>query len=106
MTEKNIKIPFKEVETFCKKWKITELSFFGSVLRDDFDVKKSDIDILYLFADDVFWGFEIVEMKEELEALFNRRVDFVSKQAIQKSKNPYRKKQILDSYEVIYEQSA
>jgi predicted nucleotidyltransferase len=106
MTEKNIEIPFDKIEAFCKKWKIKEFSFFGSVLRDDFDPQKSDLDILYLFSDDALWGFEIVEMKEELEEIFNRRVDFVSKQAIENSKNPYRKQQILDSYEVIYEQSA
>jgi predicted nucleotidyltransferase len=34
---------------FCRKWKITELSLFGSVLREDFR-PDSDIDVLVTFA--------------------------------------------------------
>lgn len=77
-----------------------------SILRSDFDSAKSDLDILYLFFDDVFWGFELVDMKEELELIFGCKVDFVSKLAIENSKNTFRKQQILDSYEVVYEQTA
>lgn len=103
---KKIKIPLKEIEAFCKKWKIREFSLFGSVLRDDFDFEKSDIDILYVFEPNTTWGLEIIDMKEELENLFGRKVDLVSKVAIEKSSNPYRKKSILESYEVIYDQAA
>lgn len=31
-----ISIPRGQVEEFCSKWKITEFSLFGSVLRADF----------------------------------------------------------------------
>ena len=31
-----IEIPRERIEEFCRKWKITELSLFGPVLRDDF----------------------------------------------------------------------
>jgi len=106
MKDLKIKIPTKEIGSFCKKWNIKELALFGSVLRDDFDLKKSDIDILIEFLPGVYWGWKLAEMKRELEALFNRPVDFVSKRAIERSRNPYRKKEILSSYEVIYEQAA
>ena len=33
------------ITTFCEKWRIRELSLFGSVLRSDFST-TSDIDIL------------------------------------------------------------
>ncbi len=101
-----INLPIKEIEMFCKKWKIQEFALFGSVLRDDFDPQKSDIDILYVFSSDAKWGWDIAKMKDELENIFNKSVDFVSKRAIEKSRNPYRKQEILNSYEVIYEQAA
>ena len=39
-----IDIPSAAIEAFCLKWKIHELSLFGSVLRRDFG-PESDIDI-------------------------------------------------------------
>ena len=38
-------------------------------------------------------------MIDELEDIFGRKVDLVEKSAI---KNPFRRKSILDSYQVIY----
>ena len=101
-----IEIPINKIKDFCQKWKIKELALFGSVTRDDFDQKKSDVDVLITFLPDQHWAWEIVTMKEELELIFNKPVDLLTKKAIENSKNPYRKKEILESYEVIYEQAA
>ncbi len=101
-----IDLPIKEIGSFCQKWKVKELSFFGSVLREDFNPKKSDIDVLVEFLPDAHWGWDVVIIKNELEELLNQSVDLVSKKAIEKSRNPYRKEEILNSYEVIYEQTA
>ena len=105
---KKIRINFQinQIKDFCQKWKIREFALFGSVLTDDFDPKRSDVDVLVTFFPDTSWGWDIVDMKEELEKIFKRRVDVIEKEAIEKSKNPYRKKEILSSYEVIYEQAA
>ena len=43
-----------------------------------------------------------MQAQAELEALFYRKVDLVSKKAIEKSHNWLRRKNILDSAEVIY----
>ncbi len=103
MSKYKIEIPMKEIEAFCIKWKVREFSLFGSVLRDDFDPVKSDLDILVLFNEKAKTTlFDLVEMKDELEILFKRKVDLISKRGIQKSKNPYRKKDILESAKVIY----
>jgi hypothetical protein len=32
-----IPIPHEEIAAFCRKWGIRRLSFFGSLVRDDFD---------------------------------------------------------------------
>lgn len=105
-TNYKIEIPLEKINSFCTKWNICEFAFFGSVLRDDFDPKTSDIDIMITFIPGQHWGWEIVTMKEELELMFNRPIDLVTKKAIENSKNPLRKKEILDSYQVVYEKAA
>jgi predicted nucleotidyltransferase len=98
-----IPIPRSEITKFCKRWKISELAFFGSVLRDDFDV-NSDIDVLVSFAKDAIWSlFDHQRMEEELTGILCRRVDLTSKRAIEGSRNWIRKQSILSSAVVIYE---
>jgi uncharacterized protein len=48
----NIGLPRQEIEGFCRKWGITEFSFFGSVLRPDFG-PQIDIDIMVEFNKEV-----------------------------------------------------
>jgi predicted nucleotidyltransferase len=101
-----IQISLDQIEAFCKKWKVKELALFGSVLRKDFNSQTSDVDVLISFLPGDNWGWEIVTMKEELENIFNRKVDLIEKVASEKSRNPIRKNEILNSYEVLYEQAA
>jgi predicted nucleotidyltransferase len=101
-----IEIPINKIKDFCHRWKIKEFAFFGSVTREDFNQKESDIDVLITFFPNHHWAWEIVTMKEELEEIFTRSVDLVTKRSVENSINPYRKKSILESYEVIYEQAA
>ena len=61
----NIEIPKEKIADFCRKWKIVELSLFGSVLRDDFR-PDSDVDILVTFSPDAEWSLlDHVAMEEE-----------------------------------------
>jgi predicted nucleotidyltransferase len=106
MTIFPIKIPTEQIELFCKKWNVKELAFFGSILRKDFNIESSDIDVLISFYPDENWGWEIVQMKEELEVIFNRKVDLIEKSAVEKIRNPIRRSEILNSYEVVYGQAA
>ena len=99
-----IDLPTDDIAVFCRKWQIRELALFGSVLSDDFDPSSSDIDVLYSFQPGIMVGWEIFRMKEDLEAIFKRNVDLVRKESIQKSQNLYRRRAILDAYEVIHEQ--
>ncbi len=83
----NVEIPKEKIADFCRKWKITELSLFGSVLRDDFR-PDSDIDVLVTFSCDADWSLiDHMAMEEELSAIFGRRVDLVSRKAIERSAN-------------------
>jgi uncharacterized protein len=86
---------------FCQRWKVTELSLFGSILRDDFR-PDSDVDILVTFAPDHTWGLEFIQMREELEILLGRSVDLLTHQSIIRSRNLLRSQEILNSAEVVY----
>jgi len=87
------------IEEFCQRWEIQEFSFFGSILRDDFQ-PQSDIDILVSFSPDAKWSlFDIIDMKDELQQILGRNVDIVEKDAV---RNPFRKESIMSSREVVY----
>lgn len=102
LTLLKVQISAEALAAFCRKWKITELALFGSVLRQDFR-PESDIDVLVAFAPDARWGlFALYEMQKELKALVGREVDLVSRRGIEASRNYLRRKAILDSAEVVY----
>ncbi len=97
-------LPGESLTKLCQHWQIVELSLFGSILREDFNA-DSDIDVLVKFSEEAkitFFDLDVIEQK--LSQLFHRPVDVVTKQAIEKSHNPIRRKNILDSSKVIYEQ--
>lgn len=95
----NFEIPLDEIEAFCRKWKIKEFALFGSVLREDFR-PDSDVDVLVTFEPDGGFTFEnFVEIQEEIEGIFGRKVDLVEKGHI---RNPFRRYEILTTKEVVY----
>jgi predicted nucleotidyltransferase len=97
-----IEIPTEKIEEFCRKWKITEFSLFGSVLRDDFR-SDSDVDVLITFAPDARYSlFDLVHAQNELEEILGYKVDLVERSAVEESKNYIRRKHILASAEPVY----
>jgi predicted nucleotidyltransferase len=96
------RISRKRIEEICRRWKIKELSLFGSVLREDFH-PKSDVDVLVSFEPNARWNSDqLLEMKEEFESLFKRSVDVVEKRLVEESPNYIRRKHILENMESIY----
>ncbi|MEG4270920.1 MULTISPECIES: nucleotidyltransferase family protein [unclassified Microcoleus] len=96
-----IALPIEQITKFCQQWQIIELSLFGSVLHDNFHA-DSDIDILIAFAPIAKRGLlDHAQMQEELEALLSRRVDLISKRAIERSSNPIRRPEILSTAQTI-----
>ncbi|MDE0006170.1 MAG: nucleotidyltransferase family protein [Rhodospirillaceae bacterium] len=91
-----------EIAEYCKRWSIMEMALFGSVLRDDFG-PHSDIDVLVRFAPGPTPGLlGIVRMERELSELFGRRVDVVTRGSVENSRNPLRRRAILDSVQTVY----
>jgi len=102
MSERMIELPREMIVDFCRRWKITELALFGSALRDDFK-PDSDIDVLATFAPDAAWSLlDHAKMQDELRATLGRDVDLISRRGIERSRNPIRRKAILESAQVIY----
>jgi hypothetical protein len=97
-----VSIPRKKLAEFCRRWKISELAFFGSVLRKDFG-PNSDIDLLVSFAPGARVSLlDLVRMQNELKDIFGREVDLVERKAIEKSENYIRRKSILQNTRIIY----
>ena len=73
------------------------------MLQDDFR-PDSDVDVMVIFAPDAQWGFEFVDMKQELEELFDRKVDLLTRNSIEQSENWIRREEILGTTKLIYVQ--
>ena len=90
------------IAAYCRKWKIAELSVFGSVLRSDFG-PESDVDVLVRFDPTARHGLsEWMEMERELVEILGRDVDLISRRSVEESRNYIRRKAILESAQVVY----
>ena len=98
-----IDIPRDKIAAFCKRWQVTELALFGSVLRDDFG-PESDVDVLIGFGEAARHTlFDLDDMELELEEILGREVDLVSRRGVESSSNHLRRNSILQSAQVIHE---
>ena len=102
MGKPNIALPKEKITDFCNKWHVREFSLFGSALREDFG-KDSDVDVMVDFERGTGHSlFDLVSMKDELELIFGRDVDLMTRKDVEQSRNYIRRKAILESMEVIY----
>jgi len=97
-----IEVHKEEFREFCIQCKVTELSLFGSVLREDFG-PESDVDALVKFSPDARWSlFDLATMEEELRGILGHEVDLVERCAVEGSQNYIRRRHILSSAEPVY----
>jgi len=94
-----IQVERDALTAFCRKHHIAKLSFFGSVLRDDF-APQSDVDVLVEFeADHVPGLLAFCGMEEELSKILDgRRIDLLTPASL----SPRLKPRVLSSAEVQY----
>jgi uncharacterized protein len=63
------------IAEFCRRYGVRKLSFFGSVLREDFG-PESDVDVLIEFEPDTTVGLlRLAQMEIEFSELLGRRAD-------------------------------
>jgi predicted nucleotidyltransferase len=101
MNKIRLKVSRPKMAEFCRRNNIQKLAFFGSVLRDDFS-SASDVDVLVEFKEGHTPGLEFFAMPEQLSEIIGREVDLLTYQAVLNSRNPIRKKAILESAQVYY----
>lgn len=88
-----------QIAELCRRWQITELSLYGSAVRDDFR-DDSDVDVLVVFDPEARWDlWDFGRLEGELAELFGRKVDLTEKAAL---RNPFRRHSALTSRRVLY----
>lgn len=103
LVKTRIPLPMDRIREICRKYDVTRLEVFGSVLRDDFR-PDSDVDFLVVFRDNDSgpWMGKILDVQEELSALLERPVDIVERESVERSENYIRRSHILNSAEPLY----
>lgn len=81
VAELPIMLDREKIAAFCRAHGIRKLSLFGSVLREDFDPQRSDVDVLAEFEPGALEGvgFRYFGYGEELARIIGRKVDFCSR---------------------------
>ena len=100
-----ITVPHEELVSFCLRWKIVELSLFGSAADACRFHPDSDIDLLATFAEDAAWSLlDHAKMEFELIEIFGggREVDLINRRVVEKSQNTIRRQRILASARRLY----
>lgn len=89
LIERNI----EKIQEICRKNSVEDLFIFGSVLTEEFS-DQSDLDFAYVLKDDltpIEHGDAFFELLEDLQSLFNRKIDLVSYRVV---KNPVFKEEL------------
>jgi predicted nucleotidyltransferase len=80
----------ESIAELCRHHGVRRLEVFGSILREDFDPARSDVDVLVEFAPQAASSFSnFLELKVSLAALFGRSVDLVELSAIRNRRLRY-----------------
>lgn len=92
----------EQVAAACKRAGALRLFVFGSATRSDFNMASSDLDFLVELDEmppakyaEAYFG-----LKENLEALFGRKVDLVTESNLE---NPYFRQRVLAERQPVYE---
>jgi uncharacterized protein len=102
MIRHGIDLQSEDLKAFCRRWSITELAVFGSILGDDFR-PDSDVDLLVSFSDDAAWDLiDFLRMQDEASAILGRSVDLVSRRGMEEEANRIVSGEVLRTAEPIY----
>lgn len=97
-----VPLDLERIAEFCRRWGVREMALFGSVLRDDFDPERSDVDVLFRFLPGVqspigVWMHN--PMDDEIEEILGRKVDLVEARNVT---DPFRRRHIFDRARTVY----
>lgn len=86
---------------FCRLHGIQRVEVFGSVAKG-LETPGSDVDLLVTFRPNVNPGLEFFGFEVELQALLGMKVDLLTRRSVEASRNPIRRRSILESAREIY----
>jgi predicted nucleotidyltransferase len=102
LPETAVPMPMEAIREFCQRRRVICFELFGSVLRDDFR-DDSDIDVMVTFEHGAHPTLlTLASMAIELEKLFGRKVDLLTRRGVEQMRNPYRRAPILREARTIY----
>ena len=90
-------LPSEKLTELCRRYRIVELSIFGSTARGD-RRPDSDVDVLVEFEPGVSWGWDYFGLEQELAQMFGRPVDLATKKWLK----PSVRAEILRDAHVVY----
>lgn len=96
-----IDIDHRRFDALCRRYHVAKLELFGSRARGTAG-PDSDMDLLVTFEEGQTPGLEFFAFCDDLEALFGRHVDVLTRRAVETDHNPIRKQSILSQTEVLY----
>lgn len=89
----------------CEKYKVVMMFVFGSLVKGNFNAKKSDVDLIakfeYMHPEEK--GKLVMKLWDELEDLFELKVDLVTNMDFI---NPYLKKDIKESKVLLHNRAS
>ena len=97
-----IKERYSDFVDLCRIHRVNKLYAFGSAITDQFDPDKSDIDVVVKIdiEDPADRGDALISFWDNLEALFERKVDLLTEDSI---RNPYLRRNIDRTKKLIYD---
>lgn len=101
VAELPIKIDRKKSAEFCRARGIRKLSLFGSVLRNDFDPARSDVDVLAELLPTAKPGWKFFAWHEDLAPIIGRKVDLHTPDSLSR----YFRDEVLSEALTFYEQA-
>ncbi|MDX2189905.1 MAG: nucleotidyltransferase domain-containing protein [Bacteroidota bacterium] len=90
-----------EIFSLCNKYQVEKLYVFGSIVKNNYDPTKSDIDFLYrmINRDPLDMGEDVLNLYEDLKVTLGTEIDLISEKSIS---NPVFKDSIMSSRVLIY----
>lgn len=99
-----LNVEFSRLEEICRRHGVERLELFGSFASGGAG-SSSDIDLLVTFNPDAKKGLDFVELSFELEKLFGRSIDLLTRSSVERSPNKYFRRYALENSKSIYEAS-
>lgn len=91
-------VPVERIAEICRQYQVRELSLFGSAVRGGMG-PESDIDVMVEFDADAMVGIlRFAALSDDLEAVFGRRVDLVTKLGLK----PWVRPHVLREAKILY----